>query len=260
MSKTHRDSKSRQSLEGLVRTYSKKSWGWPKPLTRGAVKDSDDEALPTHVGIHHGVRSARSGYGGFRTPAMRRWLRSHVGQDWGQVYSKLRAKFDVRTDLGQSGLESTLNIVDIHGLWKDEAGEVWASGRYTSYKVGGFYVDPETGIFCEASQNEPRYRAQSLNQKDYLVLSESVQLHCKDGIWYEVTLAKLPDFKPEMLSFQRFRYDMLHRQSVLGPSAYDSQTRYGDSTVYAKSKRQLSSAELLKHGLRNGETQVKAAA
>ena len=102
---------------------------------------------------------------------LRRFLRSHIGQPWDTVYSKLCRRLDRRTMVGQHVLSHVWDYVERHVELIDGIPHRKPYGGCLHFLRpvyrDQFYVHPETGLLCavekktsqaKASPNSNRYR------------------------------------------------------------------------------------------------------
>jgi hypothetical protein len=107
-----------------------------------------------------------------------------------------------------------------------------------------FYVHPVSGLFLEARGK--RYSPEPRFDETRMRWISSLTVHRKlNGIWFECCLKLFPDrfAKGEC----QFRYDLAENRMITHGNAWDI---YRDA-VYCVRKRQLSSKELKRLGLRN---------
>lgn len=204
---------------------------------------------------------------------LQRYLERQVGRRWDFVYSELCARVDRRNTVQQhihqhidgfvaiqaSEIDGELHVMQSWGGLKPLT-EVWQR----------LYVDPRNGCLMRNDTGIAlrlrRHRAHCLAvqerqagwQDEVRKLDERTQLRRIDGLWYEIELAPVPPREPVRKPGQRKR--SLEKQDVfdavshkkIGNCGGERCRQYGACSLYARSKRQLSRAELLRYGLRNG--------
>ena len=167
---------------------------------------------------------------------LRRFLRSHVGQPWNDVYSKLCQQLDSNTMAGQHVLSHVWDYVERHVELIDGvpySKPYWISPyRLDSHYRDKFYVHPETGILC-ASAKTPRKQRRNQPQRDRVILDEYHQYHQINGIWYLITFEEFPSPPTEKVA------DVL--EGVISRSAA---RRVNGRRTYAAKKKQCSKKEI----------------
>lgn len=122
--------------------------GFKKELNKLTEEASEDGLLCPYV-----IKPRyKSKYFSDRLGPLRRFLRSHVGQPWNDVYSKLCQRLDTSTLLGQHVLFHLWDYVERHVELIDGIPyrkPYYGTGRLLEPQSRGqFYVHPETGILC----------------------------------------------------------------------------------------------------------------
>jgi hypothetical protein len=167
---------------------------------------------------------------------LRRFLRSHVGQPWNDVYSKLCRQLDTSTMAGQHVLTHVWDYVERHVELIDGipySKPYWIGPRRLDRNCRDqFYVHPETGCLC-ASEKTPRKRKQTPPQKNVVYLDDYHQYHQLDEIWYLITFESFPPPPVEWVT------DMLQ-----GAIARSNARLIQGQRVYAAQKRQCSKKEI----------------
>lgn len=241
----------------------------------------DPELLPSHESMRRGSRC----YGlstNVRTAPLRRWLHAQLGRPWANVASEACQVFSPRTKLGQELRKQLQYLVETTNVVMRADGAWCEVSTYTTepYRVSGLYVHPRTGLLCEQASSRPTASALRQQHKQAAEavrreLSDSLQLHRLEGLWYEVRLEEVPVLpllkttpeqwarthrldrgpEPYVYSYDNPPYDVVlreHRYREFGATprpSYRAREFYGRSDVYAVSKRQLSSKELKHYGL-----------
>ncbi|HEY9695983.1 MAG TPA: hypothetical protein V6D10_01750 [Trichocoleus sp.] len=167
---------------------------------------------------------------------LRRFLRSHVGQPWNDVYSKLCQQLNGNTMAGQHVLNHVWDYVERHVELIDGipySKPYWISrDRLDSHYKDKFYVHPETGILC-ASAKAPRKQKRNQPQRDRMILDEYHQYHQINEIWYLVTFEEFPPSPTEWVT------------DVLEGAISRSAARWiNGQRRYAAKKRQCSKKEI----------------
>jgi hypothetical protein len=243
------------------------------------------EELPKQLGMHrsqlerHGDKVLNENLN-----PLRRYLERQVGRPWDKVYSEIAARLRADSTVQQHVRDHLEDFVAIRPRRGISPRCRWGDGLW--YEP--LYVDPRDGILKRTDRlREVRKRREARKREkppvERIELSATRALHRIDGIWYDVTLAPLPE--PEYrLSAERERvtlkrsdgsradveawvtrwrlangsvFDVARRAYVpLGPSIdkdfawYWYRRDYPDRR-YAVAKRQLSRKELRRHGLTN---------
>lgn len=242
-----------------------KGWGWDKPGR--PVKDIEN--APSREGM------MRRGYWFSRKNLnpLRRHLASQVGQPWNAVYAQLCAQRDPNNPIHDQIFHYlpsliALEVWDIGGVL--HARHSWRGLQRLEDIDQRLYVDPDSGRVA-INESAIRLRARMRREHSQRVkenrlglepdlrrLSERRQLRRIDGIWYEIELMPVPSQaeprKPEQRrrSVTRvFPFDAITHKKVTQCDG-ERCRMYGSCKLYAARKRQLSGAELIEHGLRNG--------
>lgn len=239
---------------------------WTKPGR--PLRDPDDG--PAHEGMQYRLGWSRKWLNENLRP-LERWLERQVGRPWAAVYSELCRQVDRRNTVQQHIHQHLRDFVETDV----RPGE---DGFYVLSSWGGMialadsrcdlYVDPRNGwlmrndaAFVQRARRRREHRLavharQAGWREGVRDISEHVQLHRLDGIWYRVELAPVPPprrsrRKPETLVPAPAFDAVLHAQAA----ACEGRRRalYGRYGVYALRKRQLSQTELAAHRLRNGD-------
>ena len=119
-----------------------------------------------------------------------RWLESHVGQYWDDVYSKLCKILDTTTLSGQHIVSHVWQYVErnvelINGFPYRKSG----SYRYPlGHWYNRLYVHPETGILClvERIPKEPKQKPD-----DFVFVDAYHHYRKLDDLWYAIELADI---------------------------------------------------------------------
>ena len=199
---------------------------------------------------------------------LERYLAAQVGRPWDKVYSEICAGVDRRNTVQQHIHQHLEDFVAMKVSLIEGRPHRHRAGRgpepLDSRWGPKFYVDPRSGILREnrwrtiarAQARDAHRRIMSARRSnlrdDVRIIGSDHQLHCIDGIWYRVTLAKVDKSVPQD-AICRLRGIAAH----LCPDICDAgRTRcnlnlFGRPDVYASDKRQLSAHELRAHRLVN---------
>lgn len=204
-----------------------------------------------------------------------RWLASQVNRPWDKVYSELCANIDRRNTVQEHIFAHIENFVALDTKLVD--GKVVVFGGWPRRNMPieearmDLYVHPRTRLLL---RNRHRVGHSKLHQrklaaeaaalaKKRRALSDTAQLHCLDGVWYLVTLARIapprviedPEAGREGRLHYPMHWDALRNAAVV--HGVGDRELYGNPHVFAVSKRQLSHSELKRYRLTNenaGET------
>jgi hypothetical protein len=216
---------------------------------------------------------------------LRRFLERQVGRPWDKVYSEIAERLRVASTVQQHVRDHLRDFVatrprqGIHG-WYGRDDALWHQR---------LYVDPRDGILkrtdrhpaAKARRREAE-RSRRKPQADRIALASDRELRQIGGIWYEVTLAPLPDphyhaaTETRRITLKRFGQGPaieieINVRRLASPAVIDCVTgrsvppgpeidevaawqRYRQEHPdrrYAVGKRQLAAKELRRHGLAN---------
>lgn len=249
----------------------KQSHGKPP---RALLLQEGEDLGPTRMSMRQLYRGAPRDTALHLSP-FRRFVSSRVGRPWAAVYSELCQALHKR----DRALLDPLRFVNVETHTWVEDGAVmcraWNGEPRAADGYCDFYVDPRTGALCRGQvpgrsllrrAEQERRKAQ---KPDRVQLSDSQELHCVQGIWYQVELCALPPASSYRAALSQLnrpdasaaeinsayrqlrdmeKFDVLLSKGVTPEDAYSLKRVYGRS-VYAASKRQLSHKELKAHGL-----------
>lgn len=187
---------------------------------------------------------------------LRRYLGKQVGRPWNKVFSEISAHLKPTSTVQQHVRDHIEDFVAIKTRMR--AGKVvvtgpWGGERALDQDYRRYFVHPRTGLL----RDNPHYRSWTRHQREKRAaeakaraarmreIDAKTQLHLLEGgAWWEVTLAKV---KPSRRGTPGEEVDVVLRAKLsdLPPHAL-----YGRHGVYAAAKRQLSKAEIKRHGLR----------
>jgi hypothetical protein len=256
---------------------------------KGRARASDD--LPKQ----EGMRRPHLRSGDWKTlnenlAPLRRYLERQVGRPWNEVYSEIARHLCADSTVQQHVRDHLSDFVAVKPRR--------TSGR--SYLAGGgtehwdrlwyqrLYVDPKDGLLKRTdrlpeARTLRRARRRKPELPDRIALAGDRELRRIDGLWYEVTLAPLPE--PEYRAFDEVRRVALKRYArtspmieveikvrrlvtpaikdavngtavPAGPDIDDERSwaeyrRAHPDRRFAVGKRTMSRTELKRHGLRN---------
>jgi len=243
--------------------------------SRDGRKFRNDENAPGRLGMKRGYTQWPKSLNENLAP-LKRYLEKQVNRPWDKVYSEIRATIDARSTVKHHILQHIEDFVAIDTRWVDTAdgGQVVIRRRWprkdTLLEDANIelFVHPRTGILLRNRHRKPWNWSKSPPARtgrpplERRVVDETEQLMCIEGIWYRVTLAKLPagvqhetsvDGTPRIATTYRKCWDAVRNCEVSwiqpGESPNNADYWFGRRNVYATSKRQLSSRELKQYGL-----------
>lgn len=236
---------------------------WPaKPGRTRALADDDGEVLRASA-REPKSRAPRTKSLNENLAPLRRFLEGQVGRPWNKVYSELSENLKPTSTVQQHVRDHVEDFVAVKTRMRD--GDVYVSGRWgrdTALKDAHqrLYVHPRTGLLRKnphwKTWNTKIRAARKQGEKDRALrlreIDANVQLHCFDGVWWAVTLAKIKlhkgkDARGGVAYFQEPFVDVVKRAKL---SALPPEELYAKAGVYAAAKRQLSKADLKRHGLK----------
>lgn len=245
------------------------------------------ENVPTMLGMKRGYTNRK--WLNENLAPLKRYLHRQINRPWNKVYSEICAAIDSRTTVQQHILLHLENFVELHARWVpgDEDNKTRKGGHVIVREWGWrgnyapldqssceLYVHPWTGILLhnrhrksrKSHREEVRANWAETDTEVRRVLSQDVQLHRIDGIWYRLELAMLAPPQhvvSDQGGTQKVRtiypscWDAARKVAVSREHAHartpnglpGNNTMYGDGNLYARSKRQLNSREMLQYGL-----------
>jgi hypothetical protein len=216
---------------------------------------------------------------------LRRFLERQVGRPWDKVFAEIAARLRADSTVQQHVRDHLKDFVAI----KPRRGiSSWRWGGDSGLWRQPLYVDPRDGVLKRTDRlpearrwREARKRANPPVER--IELSAARELRRIDGIWYDVSLAPLPEpeyrsmTERERVPLKRYQrnsqvvemnitrrrlvsepvFDIARRVFIpLGPaidehSGWRRYRRDHPDRRYAVAKRQLSRKELRRHGLEN---------
>jgi hypothetical protein len=215
-----------------MRISLKKFKGFKKQLDKLTQEASEDGLLSPYL-----IKPRnKSKYLSDHLGPLRRFLRSHIGQSWNDVYSELCQRLDSSTMAGQHVLSHVWDYVERHVELIDGipySKPDWRSRRRldSDYR-DRFYVHPETGILCVAKKTA-RKQKRTQSQTDVVILDDYHQYHKLNEIWYLITFEEFPPPPAESVT------------DVLQGLIFRHKARYvKGQRVYAASKQQCNKKEI----------------
>jgi len=129
---------------------------------------------------------------------LRRFLQSHTGQPWNDVYSKLCQQLDTNTMTGLHVLSHVWDYVEQHVEFIDGIPYRKTCGYYppgcyplnTGYRHK-FYVHPDTGMLCSVGKRASK-RKKPEPDLDVVIIDEYRQYQKVNEIWYLITFRDFP--------------------------------------------------------------------
>ncbi len=236
----------------------------------------DLQDLPRFLGLRRAVKEG----GDWKVlnenlAPLRRFLERQVGRPWSKVNSEIRARIDVGNEVQAHVLTHIDNYLHRNVTKKAPTSDVpcglafqrdWRSGGSGAVREGELYVDPDDGLIKRARRKlkGPRPQAATKDPHRDRWIGPMRRAVFEAGVWYAITLTQ---FELEAMSDGEGRTTAAFRidgrvcrewiDPLYGPVwAHDTQKqatlaqRYGPGRV-GREKRQLSRAELRKHGLQN---------
>jgi hypothetical protein len=241
-------------------------WGSRFPFKQRRAADLDEDA-PARESIKY-RHVARKSLSENLNP-LRRWLEAQVDRPWSKVYAELCANIDVRSTVQQHirqhvGDFVAINVILIDGVRHvaDEYGPV-----PLAEDGARLFVDPVTGIL-RRNREGARHRAERVADwrrrrepacpHPRVMLGADRQLHRLDGTWFEVMLAPVPPKPGKPQRWDPRPFDVVRHRDAWSCPTYLAEGKvpgnfelYGDSRLYAATRRQLDRNELRRHGLVN---------
>jgi hypothetical protein len=236
----------------------------------------NSEDAPPKLGMKRGHRTFK--WLNEHLGPLRRFLGRQVGRLWNDVFSEICQAIDARSTVKQHVRSHIEDFVAIETRLVD--GEIcaptWSGGTYTPLRElrEELYVDPQTGVLMlnlERISRRQKLRAVEKRSRAELdkrvrVLSPQEEAHRVGGAWFLVRLEPVPALRIEvrLIDGERrhvkvldSRWDCLIKGHVRGrdyprwpPVDIERWYPYRYRGMYAASKRQLSSRELRRYGLR----------
>lgn len=217
---------------GGMRISLKKLKGYKKQLEKLTKEATEDGLLSPYL-----IKARnKSKYLSDHLGPLRRFLRSHLGQPWNDVYSQLCQQLDSSTMAGQHVLSHVWDYVERYVELIDGIPHRKHHGRgfrslATCYHEQ-FYVHPETGILCMA-QKAPSKQKQTQQRMDLVVIDDYHQYRKLNEIWYLITFEEFPSLATESVM-----------DALKGLTSLDSAEYVRGQRVYAASKRQCNKKEI----------------
>jgi len=256
----------RNDMYKVIVERPRRGGGWAKPGR--ALRDPDER--PAREGMREPHGMSRKWLNENLRP-LRRWLGRQAGRPWDAVYAELCKHVDRRNTVQQHIHEHLHDFVEMHVHESEDrlyAIRRWRGSIALADSHCDLYVDPRNGClmrneaaFVRRVRKRDEHRLavharQAGWREGVRVVDDQLQLHRLDGIWYRIELAPVPapgrsKRKPAVEVSARAFDAVLHAQ--IGECKNKRWNLYGRCGVYARSKRQLSQAELIACRLRNGD-------
>jgi hypothetical protein len=231
---------------------------------KGRLQDSDMQVS------HEGMRAPHVRHWGGKElnenlSPLRGFLRSRVGQVWNDVFSEICAHIRLTSTVQKHVRDHIAQMVATK-IWIDHQGEPWdcehGPRQLSRSPYIKFWVDPADGILKTNTAKTGRQqhldkirlrRAQEAGHSRSL--PGGIELRKSQGIWYQVTMAPIPEITERSYTYADGRvanwqdggsaYDVISQTQV-----HRSRYRNGIST-YCADKRQLNRAELRHYQVTN---------
>jgi hypothetical protein len=195
----------------------------PFKTRKGRCQPLDD--LPKHEGMRrgHAERGDTKHFNENLTP-LRRYLESQVGRPWNKVYAEIAANLRVDSTVQQ---HVRGHLRDFVAVTPRRDLSSWHSSIRGGLWWQRLYVDPVTGLLCrtdrlpEEKARQRARRAKPAPPVEHVRLDDHRELRLIEGIWYEVTLAPLPE--------PVYRIQRETRKLPLVP--YSSRTRFFEADI-----------------------------
>ncbi len=230
-----------------------------RPGRTRALVDDDGEVLRVSAREPRG-RAPKTKYLNENLAPLRRFLASQVGRPWNKVYSEISEHLKPTSTVQQHVRDHVEDFVAVKTRMR--AGEVQVTGRWgrdmslqESYQR--LYVHPRTGLLREnphwkswsTKARAEREEAEKLRTQRRREVDAKTQLHCLDGVWWEVRLAKVKLHKGKngRATFAEPFTDAVKSAEL---STLPPEELYGKSGVYAAELHKLSKTELKWLGLK----------
>ncbi len=233
----------------------------------------DLEESPNHEGLKKRHRYRKSLNENLNP--LERFLAKQINRPWDRVFSELCNSIDRRNTVQQHIHQHiddfvVRKVVNLEGeLYSIES---WGGHRSLAHRwQSKLYVDPATGILRKnifrerllAEEKRERSLVKVQSNQHRRVVDASHQLHQLDGIWFLVTLAKVPE-KPAKKGPDKPKsrltvpIDVIRKMAAWDCPCWkdeknmrSNQSLFGDCQLYASAKRQLNSRELMRYDVHN---------
>ena len=164
---------------------------------------------------------------------LRRFLRSHVGQPWNEVYSELCQQLDPTTIIGKHVIDHLWDYVERHveiieGIPRSKPYWYYQRQLENSYR-DQFYIHPETGILC-AAKKVPRKQKRS-HPTNVVMIDDYHQYRKLNEIWYLIT-------------FENFQPTQYVHDLLVGKIERYQATYIQGKRVYAARKKQCNKKQI----------------
>lgn len=195
---------------------------------------------------------------------LKRYLASQVGRPWRKVFSEISEHLKPSSTVQQHVRDHLQDFVatkarSVKGvLWSDTR---WGKPMPLSETGHLYYVHPRTGLLLKNEarvtwkQAERNFRKleEAERAKRMRVINATTQVHLFGDDWWEVKLAKVARYEARdphtggYYTAQDGYTDVVHSAKL---SKMAAEKLYGRHDVYAREKRQLSTAEIKRLKLR----------
>jgi hypothetical protein len=237
-----------------------------------------------------GMRRSQRERGGYKMlnenlAPLRRFLERQVGRPWDKVFSEIAARLRADSTVQQHVRD---HLQDFVATRPRRGISTWHRRGDDALWHQPLYVDPRDGILkrtdrLPAVRKRAKAGSSVIPPVERIELSSTRELRCIDGIWYDISLAPLPEpeYRPitemERIALKRYQrnipvvemevtrrrlvsppvFDVARRRLIsLGPAideeaAWRHYRRENPDRRYAVTKQQLSGKGLRWHGLEN---------
>lgn len=221
------------------------------PVNRSRLAGEDD--LPTRVGMKRfrTLNRTSSKWLNENLAPLKRYLMKQVGRPWTKVYSEICENLDANNAVQQHVRDHLQDFIVVKvAIGRDRA---WMNGNdRCGWRCGEapwrqkLYVDPKDGIIKRSDKlwkklgidATPSWKRKPIDDSraDPFIrkIDASTELHCINGVWYEIRFRTIANADPAQSAFDKLK------RKLVWP---------GERHAY--DKRQLSAANLAVHGLAN---------
>ena len=233
-----------------------------KPGRTRALVDDDGDPIRVKGAREPKGREVKTKYLNETLNPLRRYLEAQVGRPWNKVYAEISENLKPTSTVQQHVRDHVEDFVAVKTRMR--AGEIYVTVRWgrTSKLADAWqplYVHPRTGLLRKntfwkswGAKRKAEARAREAERVARMrELSPLKQLHLFNGVWWEVTLAKVKTHRKivdgRAVQFNERFVDVVHRANLSGLPVEELYAKPG---VYAIAKRQLGKVEIKKLGLR----------
>jgi hypothetical protein len=228
----------------------------------------DFEMLPTREGMGRAAKLCGDyKYLNENLAPLRRYLERQVGRPWSKVYSEISEHLRADNAVQQHVRDHIRDFVELNP--RRDPQSRYALPPWPWYQP--LYVDPRDGLLKRTDRlpevKAARRRMPKQEEREHIVLSQELELRRIGGIWYAITLARLP--APVYRDVRLYSGGTIRRLATppvrdvmtgaylpAGPE-FDEAAGWKDyrkrdfGTWYAAGKRALARRELRRFGLSN---------